>query len=86
LKPKAAQLEESRIRWQCRRGTRELDYLLLTWFESSYAAASDSQKTAFRALLELQDPELSAYLLGARSPADAKVADIVHAVRSRSSA
>jgi antitoxin CptB len=85
LSPEAAQLRDTRIRWQCRRGTRELDYLLLSWFESSYAAASDAQKSAFRALLELQDPELVAYLLRNTSPADSRLADVVHAVRTRSS-
>jgi succinate dehydrogenase flavin-adding protein (antitoxin of CptAB toxin-antitoxin module) len=59
--------------------------LLLAWFESSYATASDKRKSAFRALLELQDPELVAYLLGAASPADSQLADVVHAVRNRPS-
>lgn len=79
------QSSDNRVRWQCRRGTRELDHLLLSWFESSYANASDTQKSAFRSLLELQDPELVAYLLGAASPADTQLADVVNAVRNRSS-
>jgi antitoxin CptB len=85
LSPEATPPKDTRIRWQCRRGTRELDHLLLTWFESCYAVASDTQKSAFRALLELQDPELVAYLMGATSPADSQLADVVHAVRTRSS-
>jgi antitoxin CptB len=85
LNPEPGQSKNARIRWQCRRGTRELDHLLQTWFELSYAAASETQKSAFSALLELQDPELAAYLLGAASPADSQLADIVHAVRNRSS-
>jgi antitoxin CptB len=79
------QSRNTQIRWQCRRGTRELDHLLLAWFESSYAAASDTQKSAFRTLLGLQDPELAAYLLGAALPADSQLADVVRAVRNRSS-
>lgn len=75
---------DKRLRWQCRRGTRELDQLLLNWFDSSYATASNPQKAAFRALLELQDTELAGYLLGAVSPADRQLADVVNAVRNRS--
>jgi antitoxin CptB len=85
LSPKAPQPKDTQIRWHCRRGTRELDHLLLGWFESSYAAADDRQKSAFLALLELQDSELAAYLLGAASPADSQLADAVHAVRNRCS-
>jgi antitoxin CptB len=79
-------LSEARIRWQCRRGTRELDQLLLGWFDAAYALASDTQKSAFRALLELQDPELIDYLLGATVPADSQLADVVVSIRNRPSA
>jgi antitoxin CptB len=78
-------LSDARIRWQCRRGTRELDELLLGWFDSSYASAGDAHKSAFCALLELQDPELIAYLLGGNTPADLQLADVVNAIRNRTS-
>jgi antitoxin CptB len=76
-------LQDARIRWQCRRGTRELDHLLTGWFNSSYATASDAHKSAFCALLELQDPDLIAYLLGAATPRDAHMADVVNSIRNR---
>jgi antitoxin CptB len=53
----------SRLRWQCRRGMRELDELLTHYLEVEYEVARGSEKAAFQALLELPDPELSAYLL-----------------------
>ena len=55
--------EESRLRWQCRRGMRELDELLIRYLESRYPGAEEDEKSAFQAVLALPDPELNAYLL-----------------------
>ena len=58
-----------RLRWQCRRGMKELDQLLTAYLEESYDEAGEADKAAFCALLELSDPELVGYLLkGERSP------------------
>ncbi|MGB5247702.1 MAG: succinate dehydrogenase assembly factor 2 [Woeseia sp.] len=55
--------DKSRLRWQCRRGMRELDVLMSGWLERHFDTASESQKAAFRTLLELPDPELASYLV-----------------------
>lgn len=62
-------MQQSRLRWQCRRGMRELDELLLGYLEQRYAGADDQQKAAFERLLELSDPELMGYLLQNQTPA-----------------
>jgi antitoxin CptB len=68
---------ESRLRWQCRRGMRELDELLLRYLENQYATTSESDKEAFRALLELSDPVLNEYLLQRVRPASEPVSRVV---------
>jgi antitoxin CptB len=61
--------QHSRLRWQCRRGMRELDVLLTRYLMDVYPRATDAEKSAFEALLQLSDPELVGYLLkGERSP------------------
>ena len=42
---------------------RELDDLLSRYLEGRYRHADEDEKAAFRALLELPDPELIGYLL-----------------------
>ena len=42
---------------------RELDVLLIRFFETSFDALSESEKQAFSTLLELPDPELQAHLI-----------------------
>ena len=61
----------SELKWQCRRGMRELDELLLNYLKQRYEFVPDSEKAAFRALLELPDPELMRYLLKKEIPAPA---------------
>ena len=56
------------LRWRCRRGMRELDVLLERYLEERYPCAPSIEQQAFEALLELPDPELHAYLCGARCP------------------
>ncbi len=60
--------ERSRLRWQCRRGMKELDQLLTGYLDNGYDAAPEADKASFHALLELSDPELIGYLLQRREP------------------
>lgn len=69
--------EESRLRWQCRRGMRELDELLLRYLERHYAGADPREKADFRAVLELPDPELNAYLFQRQTPASESIARVI---------
>ena len=66
-----------RLRWQCRRGMKELDLLLERWLTDRYATAGDARRQAFRRLLDSQDPELVAWLFQRERPADPDVADLV---------
>jgi antitoxin CptB len=59
-----ADRELNRLRWRCRRGMRELDVLLERYLVDRWPTAPAERQAAFRALLELPDPELAALLLG----------------------
>jgi antitoxin CptB len=54
----------ARLRWQCRRGTKELDLLLQRYLDSGYLLADDEEKALFVELLELEDDDLVAVLMG----------------------
>ncbi|MDH3364279.1 MAG: succinate dehydrogenase assembly factor 2 [Gammaproteobacteria bacterium] len=76
-------MKRSRLRWQCRRGMRELDELLLEYLEERYPLADDDEKAAFQALLALADPELHGYLLQRQTPAEEPIANVIEQIRSR---
>lgn len=75
--------EESRLRWQCRRGMRELDELLLIYLNERYPIADDDEKAAFQAVLALADPELNGYLLQRQTPPSEPIANVIRHILSR---
>jgi antitoxin CptB len=74
---------DGRLRWQCKRGMRELDELLLRYLQASFETASGAEKLAFRRLLELSDPELIGYLFGDPVHEDPVAADVIETIRRR---
>jgi antitoxin CptB len=74
---------DARIRWQCRRGMRELDELLTAYFEQAYGDSSAAEKAAFRELLSLPDPELAGYLVMGQGGADGVSARVISRIRNR---
>lgn len=51
------------LRWQCRRGMKELDLLFARYLEASYAAAPEAEQHAFELLLGNEDPVLWSWLI-----------------------
>lgn len=79
----ASGVSESRLRWQCRRGMRELDQVLGWYLDNRYADADVAQKQAFSTMLECQDPDLWEWLSGRRAPEHPEWQHIVDAIRTR---
>ena len=69
-------MQERRLLWRCRRGTKELDVLLERFVRQHYVSAAAVHRRAFEALLTLSDPELIDCLFGHVAPSPA-LADIV---------
>lgn len=78
-----AAMNPGRLRWRCRRGTRELDALLGWWLEQRFASAGAERQADFVELLELPDPDLWNWLSGRSRPADERFARIVDEIRAR---
>ncbi len=83
---RAPQAVPGRLRWRCRRGTRELDVLLSRWLDAGYAQASAAQREAFEAMLELPDPLLWDWLSGSANCEDPQFQGLVDEIRGRTGA
>lgn len=77
--------ELKRLRWRCRRGTRELDQLFGWWLDTRYVDASIELREGFAALLEQQDPQLWDWVLGNGCASDPKQAAVIDEIRTRHS-
>jgi succinate dehydrogenase flavin-adding protein (antitoxin of CptAB toxin-antitoxin module) len=62
---------------------RELDELLLGYLEDCYPSDSEADKTAFRKVLTLADPELNGYLLQRQTPSSESVARVIERILRR---
>jgi antitoxin CptB len=67
----------AQVRWRCRRGLRELDVLLMSYFDQFFAKSSSERQLAFIALLDMQDPVILSYLTGGAKPQDPAIVDII---------
>ena len=50
--------ELAKLKWQCRRGMKELDLLLENYLATDYLLADTAEKARFVQLLALEDDEL----------------------------
>lgn len=75
---------KSQLRWQCRRGTKELDSLLESYLDCFYFQSSNVEKSYFNELLQIQDNELIRYLLGSQLPDSKGLTKIVKKIRNNS--
>jgi len=74
----------AQVRWRCRRGLRELDVLLMGYFDQYFTKSSAEQQAAFLALLDMQDPAILSYLTGNVKPENPAIVDIIQQLtRSR---
>lgn len=69
-----------RLLWRCRRGTKELDFLLERYVRHDYPRASAAEQSTFARILDLPDPELTDYFLGHATPTQPEFAELVRRI------
>lgn len=71
----------NRLRWRCRRGVRELDLLLSRFLDARYDQLSAEDQRIFELLLDQNDPDLLAWLMGNRVPQEKDMQRLVAEIR-----
>ena len=71
----------ARLRWQCRRGMRELDLLLLAYLDHGLDLDDPQALRRFEGLLGTPDAMLFDWLMGRAAPLDGELLDAVEAIR-----
>jgi antitoxin CptB len=71
-----------RLRWQCRRGTKELDAVLCAFLDRDYAVSSRADQSLFSELLALEDNFLIAYFFADRLPENEGLKQLVEKIRT----
>ena len=71
-----------RLRWQCRRGVKELDAVLCAYLDSYYVASSPSDQRLFSELLALEDDLLIACFFANNFAEKEELKPLVEKIRS----
>jgi antitoxin CptB len=78
--PGRSDLDLRKLEWRCRRGMKELDFLLLRYLRERHAGATSDERAVFAEFLELPDPDLLRYLIGGDVPTDPRFAGLCRSV------
>ena len=78
-----AMTQKSRLKWQCRRGMRELDLLLEGYLKDNYEALDSTDREGFERLLKCSNADLMDWLIEGDSPQDEQLAKILRKIRER---
>lgn len=73
----------ARLRWLCRRGMKELDILLERFCRDHLDQLDDAGLTDFESLLQLEDPDLYAVLIGGGLLSDAGPNALANTINDR---
>jgi len=71
-----------KLRWQCRRGAKELDALLCAYLDQYYFSADSSEQACFVELLQLEDNQLLAYFFTGQAPVKPELRLVVEKIRT----
>jgi antitoxin CptB len=69
--------EQGRLGWQCRRGIKEVEVVLIPYFEKRFNQASEREQSLFIRLLECQDVDMFEWFTYRAEPEDSELAEIV---------
>lgn len=75
--------EMARLRWRCRRGTREMDLLLESFLDEYYEDLPEDQQLVFARLLEESDVDILDWVMGKTRPAETAYHRVIEILQTR---
>lgn len=78
-----AEINRFKLEWECRRGMRELDKMIMPFYKNHFDDLNESQQQAFVQMLSYSDPELFRWvMLQEKAPTQA-ITDLIALIRSK---
>jgi len=74
---------KQRLRWQCRRGLKEVEVLLVPFLEQHFDALDVAEQLLFAELLTHHDMALFDWFLKRSEPEDANLGKIIDVIQQR---
>jgi antitoxin CptB len=75
--------ELSRLRWRCRRGTREMDILFERFLLYAYPQLTSDEQAVFERFLDEPDPEILDWITGKTEPGIPEYREIIRKMQEK---
>ncbi|MDP8100753.1 succinate dehydrogenase assembly factor 2 [Phocoenobacter atlanticus] len=72
-----------RIEWECRRGMRELDEMIMPFYKNHFDNLSQEQQNTFVEMLKFTDPELFRWLMNQEQAPQEAMQKMVELIQSK---
>lgn len=72
-----------KIEWACRRGMRELDKMIMPFYQNHFDELSEAQQQTFVEMLNYTDPELFRWFMHQIPAPTAEMTDLIELIRSK---
>lgn len=72
-----------RLEWECRRGMRELDKLIMPFFQNHFDSLDETQQQTFVEMLSFSDPELFRWFMLQETAPTTALQAMVELIRSK---
>jgi len=79
----SAEEQKKALAWQCRRGLKEIEVILVPFLEQYFLNESQEVRLAFIALLEEQDIDIFEWLMQRHKPEDSQKEWIINVILER---
>lgn len=78
-----AEINRFKLEWECRRGMRELDKMIMPFYKNHFDDLNESQQQAFVEMLSYTDPELFRWVMLQENAPSQAISDLIELMRSK---
>lgn len=76
-------IDRFKLEWECRRGMRELDKMIIPFYQQHFDSLSEAQQQTFAEMLKHTDPELFRWFMHQLPAPTAEMTALIELIRSK---
>lgn len=78
-----AEINRFKLEWACRRGMRELDKMIMPFYQQHFDELNETQQQAFVEMLDYSDPELFRWVMLQAPAPTQEISDLIELMRAK---
>lgn len=78
-----AEINRFKLEWACRRGMRELDKMIMPFYQNYFNSLTEVEQQAFVEMLTYPDPELFRWVMHQLPAPTQAITDVIELMRSK---